>query len=152
MNVFQGLAEAPIIDDIAPGDLSLVLVAGNRGSLHSGSAVLYRGVRIGSILSTALAEDATGVIADVLIRARYAPLVRENSRFFQTGAFDVEIGLSGGRARLDSLETLLVGGVSLVTPTRFGEQVETGHVFAVDAEEDDDWLEWRPEIEIPPAD
>ena len=146
--VFTGLAEAPVIDRIEEGDLSITLVAETRESLHAGSALLYRGVRIGTILSTALAEDATGVVAEVLVQAEYVPLIRSNSRFYQTGAFDLDIGLSGVRARLDSLETLVVGGVSLVTPTRPGEMVEMGHRFEVAPELDEDWLDWKPTIPI----
>ena len=79
------------------------------------------------------------------------PLVRANSRFHQTGAFDLDIGLTGVSARLDSLETLFVGGVSLVTPTRPGTAVESGHQFKVEPEFDDDYLEWKPAIDLTQA-
>jgi paraquat-inducible protein B len=148
---FQGLTEAPIVDRIAPGDLSITLIAESRGTLQPGSSVLYRGVAVGTILSTALADDALGVVASVLIEARYVPLVRANSRFYQTGAFDLDIGLTGLSARLDSLETLFVGGVSLVTPTQPGSEVESGHRFKVEPEFDDDYLEWKPAIDLAPA-
>ena len=145
--VFTGLAEAPILEQIEPGDLTIVLVAEVRGSLQPGAALNYRGVRIGTILSTALASDSTGVVAQVLVRRRYVPLVRSNSRFAQSGAFDLDIGLTGLRARLDSLETLVIGGVSMATPTEAGARVESGHRFAVAVEPDDEWFEWRPAID-----
>jgi paraquat-inducible protein B len=148
---FQGLTEAPIVDRIASGDLLITLIAESRGTLQPGSSVFYRGVTVGTILSTALADDALGVVASVLIEARYVPLVRANSRFHQTGAFDLDIGLTGVSARLDSLETLFVGGVSLVTPTRPGTAVESGHQFKVEPEFDDDYLEWKPAIDLTPA-
>lgn len=149
--VFRGLEEAPILGQIAAGDLELVLVAENRGSLHTGSAVLYRGVQIGTILSTALADDSRGVIAKVLVREHFVPLVRSNSRFFQAGAFDLDVGFTGLRARLDSLETLFVGGVSMATPTLPGDPVVSGQEFAVHSEPEDNWLEWRPRIELAPS-
>ena len=145
---FIGLSEAPVLERHDAGDLLVTLVADGRESLHPGAALSYRGVRIGTILSTALASNATGVVAEVLVRARYTPLVRENSRFFQTGAFDLDIGLTGFRARLDSLETLVVGGVSLVTPTEPGAPVSSGHRFEVAVEPDEDWFEWRPVIPL----
>jgi paraquat-inducible protein B len=151
MFLFQGLTEAPIVDRIAPGDLSLTLVADFRGTLQPGASVFYRGVSVGTILSTALADDSLGVVARILIEGRYVPLVRTNSRFYQTGAFDLDIGLTGLSARLDSLETLFVGGVSLVTPTRPGSQVEPDHQFKVESELDDDYLEWNPAIDLVPA-
>jgi paraquat-inducible protein B len=148
---FKGLTEAPIVDRIAPGDLSITLIADSRGTLQPGASVFYRGVSVGTILSTALADDSLGVVARVLVEARYVPLVRSNSLFYQTGAFDLDIGLTGVSARLDSLGTLFVGGVSLVTPTRPGAAVESGHQFKVQPELDDDYLEWNPAIDLTPA-
>ena len=145
---FTGLDDPPLVDAINPGDLRISLLAQDRGTLHPGSSVLYRGVPIGTILSIDLSDDATSVRAEAVIRAPFAPLVRANSRFYQTGAFDLDIGLGGINARLDSLETLIVGGVSLVTPNRAGEPVESGHRFAVADEPDSDWFDWRPEIQL----
>ena len=146
--MFTGLEEAPIIEQIADGDLPLVLMAETRGTLRPGSAVLYRGVKIGTIQATSLADDATSVEVRALVRAQYAPLVRTNSKFFQTGALDVDLGLTGLRARLDSLETLFVGGVTLATPNNPGDEVKPGAHFNVAESADDDWLEWKPAIEL----
>lgn len=145
---FTGMAEAPVIEHASADSLSIILTADDRGTLQSGSAVLYRGIRIGTIQATALAPDATGVEVSAIIESRYAPLVRSNSRFYQTGALDLDVGLTGLRARLDSLETLFVGGVTLVTPTKPGEEVESGDRFAVYESAQDDWLEWKPKIDL----
>ena len=143
---FRGLDEPPIVASIGSGDLLLSLRASDRGTLHQGSSVLYRGVSIGTVLDTKLADDSTSVVAEVLIQAPFVPLVRVNSRFYQTGAFDLDIGFDGINARLDSLETLIVGGVSLVTPDAPGETVESGHGFQVYQEPESAWLRWRPKI------
>ena len=50
------------------------------------------------------------------------------------------------RGDVDSLETLIVGGVSLVTPDAPGEVVESGHRFEVLKQPESDWLDWRPKI------
>ena len=143
---FTGLDEPPIVESIGSGDLRLSLLAPDRGTLHQGSSVLYRGVSIGTVLDARLADDSTSVVADVLIQAPFAALVRDNSRFYETGAFDLDIGFDGINARLDSLETLIVGGVSLVTPDAPGEVVESGHRFEVLKQPESDWLDWRPKI------
>jgi paraquat-inducible protein B len=143
---FKGLDEPPIVDSIGSRDLLLFLQASDRGTLHQGSSVLYRGVSIGTVLDARLADDSTSVVAEVLIQARFVALVRDNSRFYQTGAFDLDIGFDGINARLDSLETLIVGGVSLVTPDAPGDTVESGHSFQVLKEPESAWLRWRPKI------
>ncbi len=148
VRVFEGLDEPPVLSQYQEGDLSLTLSAASRGSLQRGAAVLYRGVRIGTILETDLAENATSVEARILVERRFAPLVRDNSRFYEAGAFDLDLGFTGVRARLDSLETLMVGGVSLVTPNSPGEVAISGARFDVASEADDDWADWRPRIPL----
>jgi paraquat-inducible protein B len=142
------MSEAPFIERREVGDLTVQLQANLRGSLQPGAAVFYRGVKIGTIVAATLADDAMTVDVSALIKARYAPLVRVNSRFYQTGALELELGLTGLRARLDSLETLLVGGVTLVTPTEYGEPCKPGAEFNVTAKAKDEWLLWRPQIEL----
>ena len=116
--------------------------------MHPGSSILYRGVPIGTIISIDLSDDATSVHAEAIIREPFVTLARANSRFYQAGAFDLDIGLGGINARLDSLETLIVGGVALVTPDAPGAQVESGHRFEVTGDPDSDWFDWRPRIEL----
>ncbi len=145
---FRGLDEPPVLSQYQPGDLPLTLIASKRGSLQRGASVLYRGVRIGTILETDLAENASSVEARILIERRFAPLVRRNSRFYEAGVLDLDLGFTGLRARLDSLETLMVGGVSLVTPDAPGERVDPEARFVVETEEDDDWAAWRPLIPL----
>ena len=145
---FIGLQEPPVLSQYQLGDLQLILTASRRGSLQRGAAVLYRGVRIGTILETNLARDATSVEARILIERRFTPLVRDNSRFHETGAFDLDLGFTGLKAKLDSLETLMVGGVSLVTPDTPGEPVVSGASFDVEPEGNDAWDAWRPLIPL----
>ena len=145
---FVGLDSPPIVESIGPGDLQLSLLSTERGTMHRGASVFYRGVPIGIIRNTTLAGNARSVIAEVLIYRRFTPLVRNNSRFYETGSFDLDIGLDGINARLDSLETLIVGGVSLVTPDDPGDPARTGDVFEVDREPESAWLRWSPRIPL----
>ena len=145
---FVGLVQPPIVEYIEPGDLPILLLAEDRGTMHRGASIFFRGVPIGTIRTAEVTPDARSVRAEALIRRRFAPLVRENSRFYQTGAFDLDIGLDGINARIDSLETLIVGGVSLVTPGDPGDPVEAGAVFPVAREPEAEWLRWRPSITL----
>ena len=145
---FVGLAQPPILELIEPGDLPISLLAENRGTMHRGASIFFRGVPIGTIRTADVTPDARSVRAEALIRRRFVPLVRENSRFYETGAFDLDIGFGGINARLDSLETLIVGGVSIVTPEDPGDPVEAGAVFPVAPEPRADWLRWRPSIPL----
>lgn len=129
---FRGLDEAPVVEEISEGDLQLVLEARERGSLRRGAAVQHRGVRVGDVLSVALADDGRQVEAEVLIRANYAHLVKRNTEFFQVGAVEVGLSLDGLRTRIDSIETLLLGGVGFATPDSPSASVVDGSRFRLE--------------------
>jgi paraquat-inducible protein B len=60
--VFIGLADAPAVESIDVDDLEVTVHTERRGSLRAGGAVLYRQVRIGTILSVGL-TSASGIPA-----------------------------------------------------------------------------------------
>ncbi|MCB9866255.1 MAG: MCE family protein [Phycisphaerales bacterium] len=145
---FVGLAEPPIVESIDPGDLEIVLQSPRRGSMRPGAPVLYRQVPVGTILSVGLDHDAGAVIARLHIPAQYAALVREQTRFWNVGGLDAEVGLRGVSLKLESLETLIAGGVALATPPDAGVMVHNGHLFALADKPQEEWLAWQPMIVI----
>ncbi len=145
---FVGLDTPPAVEEIAPGDLRLTLDASRRGSLQLGAGVFYRGVRIGTVLSVAIAADAGSVEAEIVVEAAYASMIRKRSRFFPAGTVEVGLSLDGLTTRIDSLETLLLGGVGVATPPEAGDPVPPGHRFVMDDRPEDEWLEWRPAIPL----
>lgn len=145
---FVGLAEPPVVESIAPDDLEIVLQSPRRGSMRPGAPVLYRQVPVGTILSVGLEHDAGAVIARVHVQSRYAALVREKTRFWNVGGLDAELGLRGLSFKLESVETLLAGGVALATPPGGGDAVRNGHHFTLAAEPEPEWLEWEPMIVV----
>ena len=148
---FVGLAEVPV-DDVAAGEgmtgLRLRLESEGRAGMRVGGTITYRGVEIGRILSVELARDATRVEAEVLVDSAHAPLIRENSRFFSTSGIGFELGFDGLRADVDSLESMVAGGIGVATPTRPGAPVESGAVFELAERAESNWLEWAPRIEL----
>lgn len=142
---FEGLPREPVTDALAPG-LDLLLEGESRGSLNSGSPVLYRGIRVGSVISVGLASDARTVEVGVRLREGFTELARPGTRFWDSGGVDVDIGLSGLSLRLDSLQQLARGGVSLAVPEIDGEPVGTGHRYALHREPEETWLRWQPSL------
>ncbi len=142
-----GLVDPPVADSGVDG-LRILIVSAERSGMRTGGAVTYRGVQIGRILEVGLAEDATRVEAGVLIEARFVPIVRRNSRFFSTSGIGFELGFDGLRADVESLESMVAGGIGIATPDRFGEPVEPGTRFQLAERAESNWLEWDPEIEL----
>ena len=144
---FVGLRQPPVAESMADG-LRIILHSPNRAGMRNGGAVTYRGVQVGRIIEVELAPDSTRVEAVVMIERRYEPIVRTNSRFFSTSGIGFELGFDGLRADVESLESMVAGGVGIATPNRLGDPAEAGARFRLVDRADSDWLEWDPEIEL----
>lgn len=125
---FDGLVNAPA-GELPEGGIEIVLEASQRGGLRRGVPVLYRGQQVGHVIAVALSSDAATMEARVWIDATYRELVRNNTRFWMNSGIDVSVGLNGLKLSADTLSSIIVGGVSLATPTQPGAKVSTGHRF-----------------------
>lgn len=112
---FVGLRGAPPYKP-TPG-LTVELKAKELGSLALGSPVLYRGMPVGSISGFDVSLDGKSVTIFAHIDPQYATLVHSNSRFYNVSGVKGSAGLfSGIQFNFASLETIVGGGVSFITP------------------------------------
>ena len=147
---FLGLERAPVVESPDPDDLEVLVRAPRQGSLMPTAPVTYRGIRIGIVTSVGLTSDGGAVEARLHIEKAYAPLVREGSRFWRIGGITADIGISGVSVDIDSLPTLLKGGVSVATPPgdKAGEPVRTGYRFDLAPFPQSEWLKWEPLVAV----
>ena len=147
---FTALREPPLDEELsAERGVEIVLEAPTRFGLQAGARVAYRGVFIGTVVGVGLASDATSVEVRALIRPAFAQLVRENSVFWETGGFEIDLSLTGGlKVDLDSLRSALVGGIAVATPIDGGPAVSTGWRFPLYADPKDEWLQWAPPLPL----
>ncbi len=143
---FIGLNRSPVVTDASPGDLEIIVESSERAGMRRGGMVSYRGMPAGRILDVELASDSTRVRATVSIKDRYAPLVRSGTRFFSISGVAFEFGLDGFRTDVDSLESIIAGGIGFATPPDAGAAAVTGTRFQLALKLDEDWLEWSPSI------
>jgi paraquat-inducible protein B len=112
---FVGLDKPPAVQE--RGALHIVLHAGQVGSLRPGTPVLYRGVEVGAVQESQLNHAASAVDIRVTISPQYARLVRSNSRFSDVSGAKVHFGLLKGlQLDVQSLRSLIVGGIAFTTP------------------------------------
>lgn len=145
---FAGLESPPVAVDPEDGGLEIVLEATARLGMRPGGAVTYRGIAVGTIADLGLAADARRVEARVRIEPRFAALVRERTRFFATSGIGLELGLKGLRADIESLESIITGGVALATPSDAGPRAATGARFDLSDRPEDEWLAWEPRLAV----
>ncbi|MDQ8185855.1 MlaD family protein [Pelagicoccus sp. SDUM812002] len=121
------------------------------GSLKPGSPVLYRQYKVGEVVDTLLAPDATAVLVKILVNSPYDKLVRTDSVFWNASGIAMKVGLLGAKIHTDSLQSVLAGGIMFATPDDGDELADLAPAnteFPLYPELDDDWLEWSPQISL----
>ena len=136
---FDGLASEPV-DQGAGSGIEILLQADTRHSVNVGSAIHFRGVDIGRILSVELSPDARLVEVRGKIEEAYRSLVTTEAKFWATGGVDFDFSFTQGiKLDTESLDTLARGGVSMLV-TGNGGPVSPGHVFPLAASPEEAWI------------
>ncbi len=112
--VFDGAASAPPVAASVPG-LHITLKAEALGSIQKGTGVYYRNIEIGSVQSIKL-DGEEGVTIGVYIEEEYRSLVHDSSRFCNVSGINIGGSLSDIKVHIESLASLLRGGILLYTP------------------------------------
>lgn len=126
---FTGLDTAPPVPEDAPG-LHISLHAETLGSIQTGTGIYFRNIEIGTVQGYRLQDDHS-VLIDLFIDERYANIVRQGSRFCNASGISVSGKLTNLKIHVESLASLLKGGILLQTPEQLKDSppVQNGHVF-----------------------
>ncbi len=140
----------PVDMTISTG-LNIVLETDRLGSLGYDKPVYYRQVQVGKTTGYELSPTGQNVLIYVNISPPYMNLVRENSKFWNSTGIRIKGGLmTTMKISTESLATLIAGGISFSTPEDkdMGNLVANGQHFSLNADPDDEWLNWSPELQL----
>ncbi len=129
--VFMGLDAPPGVTALEAGS-QFRLRAEKLGSCYPGAPVFLRGIEVGRILGHELAPDNQSVLIDFFIQAPHHVLVQDTSRFWQRSGIEASVGAEGIDVKVESLVSIIAGGVSFDTPVMVGGTGKTsqpGTVF-----------------------
>ncbi len=118
---FTALEEPPAVRTYEHGTQYL-LEAQQLGSLNIGSPVYHRQVRVGEVTGFKLVPDKDAVQVRVFVRAPFDRLVHLSTHFWNVSGFGLQLNSAGISAELESLTSLLSGGVSFSTPSEASGQ------------------------------
>lgn len=123
---FTGLDEPPVRSELAEG-LQIFLHGPDAGGVNIGSPILYKGLQIGEIGEMGVTKDKREVLVTAYVYKKYAELVRRSSFFGNVSGFHASIHIFGSsQIGMDSLKTLLSGGIVMETNDFSAPQAETG--------------------------
>lgn len=130
---FQGLARPPLTPEGTPG-LRVQLRAPDGGSMSIGAPVLFKRIQVGKIEDIKLTE-AGDVMLDIFVNAPNDKRLTEATRFWNASGFSIELGGGGAMLNVDSLISLVQGGVAFDTVGADLTQVQDDHLYQLYASE-----------------
>ncbi|MBI5557825.1 MAG: MCE family protein [Deltaproteobacteria bacterium] len=128
---FMGLPHAPAVPANARG-LHFKLQADELGSVQRGTRIFFKNIEVGAVQGYAL-EDGERVTIDGYIEPQYKDLVRKETRFWNSSGITFKGDLSGFKIHLESMASLIYGGISLYTPEEKKDSpaAENGQLYAL---------------------
>ena len=157
---FVGRESPPAQEIRSPAGLQVIVESPERNGLEPGSPVRFRGFTVGHVMEVALAGDSGTVDARVYIQPDYKKLIRVNTQFWSNSGlsgsaklFDFSTWGPKVNMNMDTLTTVMSGGLAFSTPPQPGAEVPAGQRFKLASAQDvekkkEEWLGWKPNIEI----
>ncbi|APV48214.1 hypothetical protein BWI17_00060 [Betaproteobacteria bacterium GR16-43] len=112
---FAGLEVPPVIVGDSPGKVFMVR-GDDLGSLDINTPIYFRGLVAGKVVSTDASGTGEEVRVGVFIDAPYDRFVNTDTRFWNASGAEVSIDASGAKVQVQSLLTILLGGISFENP------------------------------------
>lgn len=123
------------------------LETSNVESLNSGDAVTFRGLNVGSVTKVTLSRSAQTAVIQINIQNRYSRLIRTNTVFWKKIGVQAKLGLFGSEIKVNSMDSILRGGVEFFTPTKAGEMAKNKARFGLLPTPPKDYEKWNPNLE-----
>jgi len=118
---FQGLDDPPGVRSNEPGRV-FTLRTRRLGALDRGSAVFFRDVAVGEVLSYDPPALDGMITLRAFIRSPYESYLRKGSRFWNTSGVSVGFSPSGLKVEVESLRAALAGGIAFDTPPELRDE------------------------------
>lgn len=107
---FKGLEDPPVITSDVPGT-SYLLEIDTLGAVSGGSPIFFKGLDVGTVLGHEFDMETQKLHLHAFVRAPYDKLVTDHTRFWDASGISVNFGSGGVSVKMESIETLLAGGV-----------------------------------------
>ena len=128
---FIGQDKPPVLEIDRNQGLYFKLRSNNASSISEGDPILYKGFKVGTILGADFEIESRTFVYDAFIQKEFEALLCNASRFWSISGVSVDYGVDGLKIDVNSLETIISGGVTFDLPTGIqrGETVEEGYEF-----------------------
>ncbi len=130
---FTALAQRPLTPTGQPG-LRVSLRAPRGGSIAVGAPILFKSIAVGTVEQVELTERGDVEITG-FVDAPHHTRITTATRFWNASGVSLELGMAGAMVNIESLASLLQGGIAFDTVTSGGEPVGPDYEFRLFANE-----------------
>src|SRR5699024_5775350 len=126
--------DQPPVTEAGAEGLYLTLFSEPGNSVTTGDPITFRNLTVGRVVETEYLADTKRIRHRIFIDRPYDVLVTDTSRFWSVSGVDFQLDTQGFKVNLQSLETLLGGGVSFGVPDDTmpaGTPVEDGREYTL---------------------
>lgn len=128
LHSFTGVEVEPIVRPGREGT-RITLRSKNGSLLPEGGPVLFHGVEVGKLDVPHITEAGDSVLVEAFINAPNDKYITTATRFWDTSGFSVKLGPSGVALDVNSLGSLLRGGIAFDTTFTGGAPIKDDTVF-----------------------
>ncbi|SLN37783.1 Paraquat-inducible protein B [Pseudoruegeria aquimaris] len=133
---FTGRDTAPVVDLKKPGT-RITLRSQDTGSVSVGAPLLLRGIGVGKVETVELSDAGDSVLFSAFVDAPYDDFITTGTRFWNSSGINVSLGTGGINLNVDSLTSIVQGGIVFDTLFSGGEPVGENAVFDLYRNEDE---------------
>jgi paraquat-inducible protein B len=119
----------------------------NVDSINVGDFVTFRGLKVGTVSKINLSKGSQSVAVQINLQNKYYKLVRTNTVFWRKVGIQADLGLFKSQVKINSLESLLRGGIDFFTPDQAGEVAKAQSKFILQLGPPKDFEKWNPKID-----
>ncbi len=128
--LFQGSDGPPLVQPGRAGK-RITLRSTDGSILSQGAPVFFRGIEVGRLEEPRLTVSGDSIVVDAFIDAPHDRRLTTATRFWDTSGFTVSLGTDGLDIDVDSLASLVSGGVEFDSIFQGGVPVDPGYVFEI---------------------
>lgn len=125
---FDAVHEQPI--SIPDNALLVNLQSDNAGSIGVGTPLFYKKIKVGEVAQVRLDKAGQHVNIKAFVKMKHSHLINDGSRFWNISGLQANVSASGINLQLDSLTSLIAGGITFTTPAE-GETLSQDHTFTL---------------------
>lgn len=123
------------------------LQTSNAESINAGDIISFRGLNVGSVSKVNLSKTSQLVMVQINIQNKFTKLIRTNTHFWRKSGIQANLGLFSSKVKINSLDSILHGGIEIFTPDEAGPLAKPGTRYNLNSDAPKDYEKWNPILE-----